>query len=162
AGRGDADATGGAADDPSTPAAEACMGSLADALEQGLAATRSGVLVQLDEDVRLADVVARAARVPPRSRPRGAIGTGAPDAWILHEGLRTIGGRLAIALFGDGTELLSDGASRLREVPGLRTGGGTAFAGDALELASDRLDMANPRRPRFAYCLSDGGWYDTA
>jgi hypothetical protein len=52
-------------------------------------------------------------------------------------------------------------ATRLREVPGIRTGGGTAFAGDALELASDRLVMTNPRRPRFLYCLSDGGWYDT-
>jgi len=84
-----------------------------------------------------------------------------PIAWILHEGLRAFGGRLAIALFGDGAELLSDGATRLREVPGIRTGGGTAFAGDALELATDRLEMTNPRRPRFAYCLSDGGWYDT-
>ena len=84
-----------------------------------------------------------------------------PIAWILHEGLRTFGGRLAIALFGDGAELLSDGAARLREVPGIRTGGGTAFAGDALELATDRLEMTNPRRPRFVYCLSDGGWYDT-
>jgi hypothetical protein len=46
-------------------------------------------------------------------------------------------------------------------VPGIRTGGGTAFAGDALELASDQLEMTNPRRPRFVYVLSDGGWYDT-
>jgi Mg-chelatase subunit ChlD len=82
-------------------------------------------------------------------------------AWILHEGLRTFGGRLAIALFGNGAELLTDGATGLRDVPGVRTGGGTAFAGDALELATDRLEMTNPRRPRFAYVLSDGGWYDT-
>ena len=46
-------------------------------------------------------------------------------------------------------------------MPGIRTGGGTAFAGDAIVLASDQLEMTNPRRPRFVYVLSDGGWYDT-
>src|SRR5262249_22339545 len=45
--------------------------------------------------------------------------------------------------------------------PGVRTGGGTAFAGDAVEIASDHLEMTNPRRPRFLYVLSDGGWWDT-
>jgi hypothetical protein len=49
----------------------------------------------------------------------------------------------------------------MRVVPGIRTGGGTAFAGDALVFASDQLEMTNPRRPRFAYVVSDGGWYDT-
>jgi hypothetical protein len=242
------------------------IGSLADALEQALSATRDGVLVQLNEDVRLADVVARAAAMPRQPKAPRSTGTGAPSGripdrgvdrppfadelrqarryaqrlaqaitagtreadkrtpggrfdgrayargraqqtagrpasthpwrvvrnvrapieephvgliidtsgsrgafefalgpivWILHEGLRAFGGRLAIALFGDGAELLSDGAARLREVPGIRTGGGTAFAGDALMLASDRLEMTNPRRPRFIYVLSDGGWYDT-
>ncbi|RKQ90848.1 hypothetical protein C8N24_0663 [Solirubrobacter pauli] len=84
-----------------------------------------------------------------------------PIAWILSDGLRQIGGRCAIALFGSGSQLLSDGGERLRQVPGIRTGGGTAFAGDAIVAASDCLDMTNPRRPRFAYVLSDGGWYDT-
>jgi Mg-chelatase subunit ChlD len=248
------------------PDGTASTGSLADAIEQALETTRDGVLVQLDEDVRLADVVARAATAPRQPRPRRGTGTGAPGgripdrgvdrppfpdeqrharryaqrlgqaitagtretdkrtpggrfagrayargraqqaagrpatthpwrvvrnvrapieephvaliidtsgsmaafefalgpiAWILHEGLRAFGGRLAIALFGDGTELLSDGARRLSQVPGICTGGGTAFADDALELASDRLDMTNPRRPRFIYMLSDGAWYDT-
>ena len=46
-------------------------------------------------------------------------------------------------------------------VPGIRTGGGTAFAGDAIELVSDQLEITNPRRPRFLYVLSDGGWADT-
>jgi Mg-chelatase subunit ChlD len=84
-----------------------------------------------------------------------------PIAWILSTGLRAIDGRLAIALFGDAAALLSDGREPLRMVPGLRTGGGTAFAGDALCLAADALDMTDPRRVRLAYCLSDGGWYDT-
>jgi hypothetical protein len=46
-------------------------------------------------------------------------------------------------------------------VPAIRTGGGTAFAGDAIELVSDQLEMTNPRRPRFLYLLSDGAWADT-
>ena len=84
-----------------------------------------------------------------------------PIAWILTDGLRQIGGRCATALFGNCAELLADGTRPLPLVPGIRTGGGTAFAGDAIELVSDRLEMTNPRRPRFVYVLSDGGWADT-
>jgi hypothetical protein len=84
-----------------------------------------------------------------------------PIAWILTDGLRQIGGRCATALFGNGASLLADGIRPLVHVPGIRTGGGTAFAGDAIELVSDRLEMTNPRRPRFVYVLSDGGWADT-
>ena len=84
-----------------------------------------------------------------------------PIAWILTDGLRQIGGRCATALFGNSAELLTDGTRPLPLVPGIRTGGGTAFAGDAIELVSDQLEMTNPRRPRFVYVLSDGGWSDT-
>ena len=84
-----------------------------------------------------------------------------PIAWILTDGLRQVGGRCATALFGNSAELLSDGSRPLALVPGIRTGGGTAFAGDAIELVSDELEMTNPRRPRFVYVLSDGGWSDT-
>jgi hypothetical protein len=84
-----------------------------------------------------------------------------PIAWILTDGLRQIGGRCATALFGNGVSLLSDGTRPLALVPGIRTGGGTAFAGDAIELVCERLEMTNPRRPRFIYVLSDGGWSDT-
>jgi Mg-chelatase subunit ChlD len=84
-----------------------------------------------------------------------------PIAWILTDGLRQIGGRCATALFGNSAELLADGTRPLQLVPRIRTGGGTAFAGDAIELVSDRLEMTNPRRPRFVYVLSDGGWADT-
>jgi Mg-chelatase subunit ChlD len=84
-----------------------------------------------------------------------------PVAWILTDGLRQIGGRCATALFGNSAALLADGTRPLALVPGIRTGGGTAFAGDAIELVSDRLEMTNPRRPRFVYVLSDGGWSDT-
>lgn len=84
-----------------------------------------------------------------------------PIAWILTDGLRQVGGRCATALFGNSAELLADGSRPLALVPGIRTGGGTAFAGDAIELVSERLEMTNPRRPRFVYVLSDGGWSDT-
>ena len=84
-----------------------------------------------------------------------------PIAWVLSTGLREFGGRLAIALFGNGAELLTDGREPLRLVPGIRTGGGTAFGGDAICLCAEHLELDNPRRPRFVYCLSDGGWYDT-
>ena len=84
-----------------------------------------------------------------------------PIAWILTDGLRQIGGRCATALFGNSAVLLADGTAPLALVPGIRTGGGTAFAGDAIELVCDQLEMTNPRRPRFVYVLSDGGWSDT-
>jgi hypothetical protein len=84
-----------------------------------------------------------------------------PIAWILTDGLRQIGGRCATALFGNSAALLADGTRPLPLVPGIRTGGGTAFAGDAIELISDHLEMTNTRRPRFVYVLSDGGWSDS-
>jgi Mg-chelatase subunit ChlD len=84
-----------------------------------------------------------------------------PIAWILTDGLRQIGGRCATALFGNSAALLADGTRPLPLVPGIRAGGGTAFAGDAIELVSERLEMTNPRRPRFVYVLSDGAWADT-
>ncbi len=84
-----------------------------------------------------------------------------PIAWIITDALRQIGGRCATALFGNGVSLLADGRHPLPRVPGIRTGGGTAFAGEAIELISDQLEMTNPRRPRFVYVLSDGGWGDT-
>ena len=84
-----------------------------------------------------------------------------PIAWILHEGVRAIGGRMSIALFGNGSALLSDGRAPLKLVPAIKTGGGTQFAGDALVIGCDQLEMTNPARPRLVYCLSDGGWYDT-
>ena len=84
-----------------------------------------------------------------------------PIAWILTDGLRQIGGRCATALFGNGAACSPTAPGRSHCVPGIRTGGGTAFAGDAIELVSDQLEMTNPRRPRFVYVLSDGGWADT-
>ena len=84
-----------------------------------------------------------------------------PICWILTDGLRQIGGRCATALFGNSVALLADGRRPIPLVPGIKTGGGTAFAGDAIELLCEHLEMTNPRRPRFVYVLSDGGWADT-
>jgi Mg-chelatase subunit ChlD len=84
-----------------------------------------------------------------------------PIAWMLTEAVRRIGGRVATTLFGNGCALLSDGSEPMKRVPGIRTGGGTAFAGDAIVAGCEHLDMANIRRPRAVYVLSDGGWYDT-
>ena len=84
-----------------------------------------------------------------------------PIAWVLSTGLQGFGGRCAIALFGNGAELLSDGSAPLRLIPAIRTGGGTAFTADAITLCAHQLELHNPRRPRFLYCISDGGWYDT-
>jgi Mg-chelatase subunit ChlD len=44
-------------------------------------------------------------------------------AWVLSTGLLEFGGRCAIALFGNGAQLLSDGTRPLTRVPGIRTGG---------------------------------------
>jgi Mg-chelatase subunit ChlD len=85
-----------------------------------------------------------------------------PIVWILGEALRTIGGRMAIGLFGNAAELLSDGTSPLAKVPAIKTGGGTAFGADALVMCAERLELDNPRRPRLIFCISDGGWFDTS
>ena len=85
-----------------------------------------------------------------------------PVVWIIDHALRQIGGRLAVCLFGNGVELLTDGRRPLVQVPGIRTGGGTAFAGDATLEACRHLEMSNRRRPRLLFCVSDGGWYDTS
>ena len=84
-----------------------------------------------------------------------------PIAWVLSEGLREFGGRLAIALFGNSAELVSDGSRPLPLVPGIKTGGGTAFASDAVCLTAQHLELENQRRPRWVFCLSDGAWSDT-
>ncbi len=83
-----------------------------------------------------------------------------PIAWVLSTGLRDFGGRCAVALFGNGTELLSDGSKPLTLVPGIKTGGGTAFGGDAITMCAEHLELENPLRPRFMYVISDGGWMD--
>lgn len=84
-----------------------------------------------------------------------------PITWMLDHGLRRIGGQVAVSLFGNGCSLLSDGSRPMPKVPGIKVGGGTAFGGEAIDMAVDCLDFDNPMRPCFLYLLSDGGWMDT-
>lgn len=84
-----------------------------------------------------------------------------PIVWILQEAFRAMNGRVAVSLFGNGAELLTDGSTPMTQVPGIKVGGGTAFAGDAIVMGAEHLEMTNPRRPRAVYVISDGGWYDT-
>ena len=84
-----------------------------------------------------------------------------PIVWEITSGLGAFGGQTATALFGNGCELLCDGSRPMPRVPGIKTGGGTAFGGDAIVLGCDVLDMENTHRPRFVYVISDGGWWDT-
>jgi Mg-chelatase subunit ChlD len=84
-----------------------------------------------------------------------------PIVWIVTTAFRTIGGRTTTVLFGNAAALLSDGNDPMPKVPAIRVGGGTAFAGDAIAIGAEHLDMENQRRPRAVYVLSDGGWFDT-
>jgi hypothetical protein len=84
-----------------------------------------------------------------------------PIVWIVTTAFRTIGGRVASVLFGNAADLLSDGSCPMLKVPAIRVGGGTAFAGDAIVMGAEHLDMENRRRPRAVYVISDGGWFDT-
>ena len=85
-----------------------------------------------------------------------------PIAWILTDGLRQIGGRCAIALFGSGAELLSDGAERLRaraRHPHRRRHR-VRRRRDRARHRPARDDQPAPPALRLR-ALSDGGWYDT-
>jgi Mg-chelatase subunit ChlD len=84
-----------------------------------------------------------------------------PIVWIVTTAFRAIGGKVATVLFGNAAALLSDGTEPMANVPAIRVGGGTAFAGDAIVIGADQLEMDNRRRPRAVYIVSDGGWYDT-
>ena len=84
-----------------------------------------------------------------------------PIVWIVTTAFRAIGGKAATVLFGNAAALLSDGTDPMPRVPAIRVGGGTAFAGDAIVIGADHLDMESRRRPRAVYVVSDGGWWDT-
>ena len=84
-----------------------------------------------------------------------------PIVWIATTAFRAVGGKVATVLFGNAAALLSDGTEPMAKVPAIRVGGGTAFAGDAIAIGAEQLEMENRRRPRAVWILSDGGWYDT-
>ena len=63
-----------------------------------------------------------------------------PIVWIVTTAFRAIGGKVATVLFGNAAALLSDGTEPMANVPAIRVGGGTAFAGDAI------VDRRRPSR----------------
>ncbi len=85
-----------------------------------------------------------------------------PVVWMLTEGFREFGGRLATMLFGAQAAVLADGTKAMPKVPGVRTGGGTMHADKALRIGADLLGLGtDPGRPDAVYIISDGDWYDT-
>jgi hypothetical protein len=84
-----------------------------------------------------------------------------PFVWIVTTAFSAIGGKAATVLFGNAAELLSDGTAPMPKVPAIRVGGGPAFAGDAIAIASEHLETDNRGRPRAVYVISDGDWFDT-
>jgi hypothetical protein len=69
--------------------------------------------------------------------------------------------QVATVLFGNAAALLSDGTEPMPKIPGMRVGGGTAFAGNAIAIGAAHVDIENRRRPRAVWIVSDGGWYDS-
>ena len=93
-------------------------------------------------------------------RPR--VARSGRSTWILDTGLQNFGGRLATALFGNGCELLSDGAKPLGKVPGNPDRRRHSVRRRRRrDWSATSSTWTNRRRPRFLYVLSDGGWYDT-
>lgn len=80
--------------------------------------------------------------------------------WVVHGAVRSLGGDLVAATFGDSATPLVDAAQDLRLVPEVPTGGGTDHVGAALDLGLERLPMLDARRPRLCVLLTDGVWSD--
>lgn len=93
------------------------------------------------------------------SGSRGLLGV---LTWCLDHALRQIDGKLVVTAFGDGIGMVHTGARALKRVPDIRTGGGTAYGAEAIEMGARHLQLEDQLRPRAIYVLSDGGWIDTA
>jgi len=81
--------------------------------------------------------------------------------YVLAHAIRSIGGRLCAAGFGDGFALIQGAAEPALGVPAIACRGGTAFLAEALSLCEDEVDLRSARRPRLAYVVSDGAWVDS-
>jgi hypothetical protein len=78
--------------------------------------------------------------------------------WVTHTAVEEIGGRAAVALFGDEAELLCPPARRLTRVPVVSAVGGAEDVGEAIELVRGVLPLSDPRRPRLLVLVGDGAW----
>ena len=81
--------------------------------------------------------------------------------YVLGHAIRSIGGRLCAAGFGDGFSLIQGAAEPVLGVAAVPCRGGTAFLAEALGLCEGEVDLRSARRPRLAYVVSDGAWVDT-
>lgn len=69
-----------------------------------------------------------------------------------------VGGRAAVALFGDEAELLCGPGRRLTEVPEIEAVGGSEDVGEGIELLRAALPLHDRRRPRLLFLIGDGYW----
>jgi len=78
--------------------------------------------------------------------------------WVAHSAVEQVGGRAAVALFGDEAELLCGPGRRLGEVPVISALGGSEDVGEGIELLRAALPLSDRRRPRLLFLIGDGWW----
>jgi hypothetical protein len=78
--------------------------------------------------------------------------------WVAHGAVEQVGGRAAVALFGDEAELLCPPGRRLTEVPVVSAEGGAEDVGEGIEELRAVLPLSDVRRPRLLVLVGDGCW----
>jgi len=78
--------------------------------------------------------------------------------WVTHSAVEAVGGRSAVALFGDEAKMLCPPARRLTRVPVVSAVGGAEDVGEAIELLRAALPLEDSRRPRLLVLIGDGVW----
>lgn len=78
--------------------------------------------------------------------------------WVTHSAVEEIGGRSAVALFGDEAKMLCPPGRRLSRVPVVSAVGGAEDVGEAIELLRAALPLGDSRRPRLLVLIGDGVW----
>lgn len=78
--------------------------------------------------------------------------------WVAHSAVEQVGGRAAVALFGDEAKLLCGPGRRIGEVPVISALGGSEDVGEGIELLRAVLPLSDRRRPRLLFLIGDGWW----
>ncbi len=78
--------------------------------------------------------------------------------WVVHTAVEEIGGRAAVALFGDEAKMLCPPGRRLTQVPVVSAVGGAEDVDEAIELVRATLPLADLRQPRLLVLIGDGAW----
>ncbi len=81
-------------------------------------------------------------------------------AWVIAGAVADRRGRFHVSAFGDGIGELLPAGDPLRKVPEVRTGGGTSYLAEAIELSLEALPLRDRRQPRVVVIVSDGEWID--